>query len=556
MKYRVLVTVLTCFLCFSNRFNNLYSQDVTIEEINRIIHSGTKHSVKNVQENINLLNRIDSLSRSIGYSEGIVYSNLGLAANYRGKPPQVSKKYINVLDSLLLDNPSCFSDTTLVHYYLFKGVNSGAFGDEVGELNYYLKADSFASSINNEFLLAGIDHNISHFYFKLGEFENALVYNQRLVMYYGKMINPMDEFYYLLSTRKMGEIYLELNEPDSCVYYVSLAIELGLSNYESLCYSHLLLGKAYLNLGELEQARYYGELCESAECQNSLVLSIGSIHLFLGDLNIALGEFSEARNNFELLRQCSDSTGDMVGQREASFKLIYVDLLKRNEHESLQNLELYKLINDSLNDHATQRLKHQLLAQFETGKKELEISRLEYQEEISKKKRTYVIFSTIILLLVAGLIIYRNIIKRKIIAAELMNTKLAKKTLQSELSQTVERIKEKTLVINQLKSELENQSNENIEQMTEILNRNYVDESNWTKLIYYYDQLNDKFTEKVKLKSEKITKNDLILLILVKLSYSNKDIAVMRNITESGVKKGRQRLMQKLEISEISKLNI
>ena len=44
--------------------------------------------------------------------------------------------------------------------------------------------------------------------------------------------------------------------------------------------------------------------------------------------------------------------------------------------------------------------------------------------------------------------------------------------------------------------------------------------------------------------------NDMRLLILINLGYSNKGISIINNITESGVKKAKQRLRQKMGVEE------
>ena len=169
-----------------------------------------------------------------------------------------------------------------------------------------------------------------------------------------------------------------------------------------------------------------------------------------------------------------------------------------------------------------------------------------------------IVFCSVILLLMAVFIIYRMFSKAKLLSHELKNTELEKQVVNAKLNQTIEKIKEKRKTIDALKSTLEKntKNDESKIKIMALLDQQYLDEQNWMKLIYHYDILNDGFTEKVKTKYHKITQNDLQLLILIQLGYANKEIASIRNITESGVKKSKSRLLLKMGLNDFLSASI
>ena len=490
------ILIVSFFLYANFSTNHIFAQDISRAEIDSIINSGDEFSMNDRQKNIPILIRIDSLSKTINYAEGMVYANIGLAYNHMSNDPMLPLKYISVLDSLLQNNRSSFSDTTLIHYFLFKGSNLGQRDNKIDELNYYLKADSFATAIKNDFLLKDINQYICKYYLNLEEYQMALKYNHNLLSYLKKNTNPTDEFYYLLSLRERGAIHLKMEKPDSCIYYISASIEKGLANYTDLIYSHLLLGNAHLMKENLEQAIFYGNLITEQTNPHIPKRLIVVIQLFLGNLNSKLGHLEKTRNHFESAYNLSDSIGDSDKLLIASYKLLHTDLRIKQDSISIHNLETYKLIRDSLNDTAVNKYKHQLLVQYETEKKKVEIAQLKYDIQVNRSTKFGIIICSIILLMIALFIIYKNKIKRKILNQQLEIEKQDKEISNSKLNNTIEKLKSKNDIIEQLKIDLVQPSDvESLALITSALDKNYIFDNNWTEIIFHFDLLYDNFTK-------------------------------------------------------------
>jgi len=74
-------------------------------------------------------------------------------------------------------------------------------------------------------------------------------------------------------------------------------------------------------------------------------------------------------------------------------------------------------------------------------------------------------------------------------------------------------------------------------------------ESSWIQFIFYFDQVNQNFTSELLRKHPSLTQNDLRMCALTRLNMSNKEKAVLLNITLTGVEKSRYRLKKRLGLN-------
>ncbi len=74
-------------------------------------------------------------------------------------------------------------------------------------------------------------------------------------------------------------------------------------------------------------------------------------------------------------------------------------------------------------------------------------------------------------------------------------------------------------------------------------------ENNWNQFLFYFDQINQNFTTELLKKHPSLTQNDLRMCALTRLNMSNKEKAVLLNITVTGVEKSRYRLKKRLNLS-------
>jgi ligand-binding sensor domain-containing protein len=113
-----------------------------------------------------------------------------------------------------------------------------------------------------------------------------------------------------------------------------------------------------------------------------------------------------------------------------------------------------------------------------------------------------------------------------------------KKGVMENLTEQLEVIKkakdsDKNKLLNNLKSKLTAEIN---------------GEDGWSQFLYYFDQVNQNFTNELLKRHPNLTLSDLRMCALTRLNLSNKEKAALLNITVTGVEKSRYRLKKRLEL--------
>jgi hypothetical protein len=103
-----------------------------------------------------------------------------------------------------------------------------------------------------------------------------------------------------------------------------------------------------------------------------------------GELNLKLNEFDQAKKDFVLALSYADSIKYQKGQNKANYFLIYTHLLRNGNAGLVTNLQNYVAGMDSVYASKSKRLEKQILVQYETGKKEIEIEQLKYKTRLTE----------------------------------------------------------------------------------------------------------------------------------------------------------------------------
>ena len=87
------------------------------------------------------------------------------------------------------------------------------------------------------------------------------------------------------------------------------------------------------------------------------------------------------------------------------------------------------------------------------------------------------------------------------------------------------------------------------QQLIQTINFDLQDDNNWDNFTRYFEQVHRDINSNVKNKYPKVTSNELRLMALLKMNLTSKEIANILNISQDGIKKARQRLRKKLQLS-------
>lgn len=88
-----------------------------------------------------------------------------------------------------------------------------------------------------------------------------------------------------------------------------------------------------------------------------------------------------------------------------------------------------------------------------------------------------------------------------------------------------------------------------------LLENSLNNSGDWEFFKNSFKELNPNFLNKLTELHPDLSKSDLRLLILIRIGYTQKEIASILNIASESVKKARTRVRKKLNLSEVEKLN-
>lgn len=143
---------------------------------------------------------------------------------------------------------------------------------------------------------------------------------------------------------------------------------------------------------------------------------------------------------------------------------------------------------------------------------------------------------------------------------QLQNEKLVNEVMfkNRELADTSLHLVERSEALHKVQAELQklykkSGENHDIKKTLMMLHEIEKNNSNWENFATHFDEVNNNFLNKLKLKFPKLTNNDLKVCAYLQLNLSSKEIAQMMNISVRGVEISRYRLRKKLEVpTEVS----
>lgn len=246
-------------------------------------------------------------------------------------------------------------------------------------LKYYAQSLDLVKQINDEQFTSYILTNISEVYTAMRDYKKAIEYETQSLKIKEKINKDYDLVYTYIN---LAELLLmeNMNYKDSAWMYLNKAVTLSnkINNQEFLCSSYQGLVKHYIKIEEYGKAIEYG--------------------LLTLDLSRKIKNIRAELNTTRLLSNAY--------QKAKQFD-------NANKY-----LEEFIVLNDSINNMEVQKSFNELQTKYETEKKEKEIMLLNERD----KKRTYFIYSSIIVVALLGLLsftLYNRFRLKKKVAGEL-----------------------------------------------------------------------------------------------------------------------------------------
>jgi CRP-like cAMP-binding protein len=180
----------------------------------------------------------------------------------------------------------------------------------------------------------------------------------------------------------------------------------------------------------------------------------------------------------------------------------------------------------------------------------------------SEKKRSVLLRNAIILVVLLFLIIAAQLFIRQRILYK-KNQELLKQS-DKQLNIYIESIKEKNLMINEFRYEVEELNNNTatifaLKEKEEIADKlkkyTILTEVQWDEFRHLFEKVHNGFFDKLRKDYPSLTQSEIRILALLKLNLSRKEMAEMLGISPDSITKTRQRIKKKIEMPDAMDLD-
>ncbi len=443
-------------------------------------------------------------------------------------------------------------------------------------LEYYLESLKIRTVRGDSLGMTWPLNNIGTIYFRQQNFDKALEFYTQTYNIEKKLAQPIEQ---ASSLGNIGLVHMNMEN------YVEALIHLGrsyniLDSLGETCrktYPTINMGSAFRDLGNLDEALKYYQIayetskeCEYTETMCTAQYGIGLIYSDQGRNKLAEEWLIDSYNLAKRLNLKSTLT-DIT-------KTLYEYYKKKKMYNAaLQFLEEHQnLKDDSFNEELTEQLTTlELNYQFEIERDSLEYQNqtelLTLNAELKQQKiLQYLIVSGLLVALVFVFILYRNYRlkraanfllenKNRIQSEKLVLEEASRKHFENENNKKARSLTAASiqmLALNEKIADLINHLNNsnNLDEngrklILKELAKLRDSESQWDSLKIHFESVHPYFFERLEQFYNDLSTNDFKLLAFLKMKLSNKEIAVILNVTTGAVEQAKRRLKKKIGMS-------
>jgi DNA-binding CsgD family transcriptional regulator len=511
---------------------------------------------------------------------------LGLNNIYATEQQEVSDQLIKIQQ---LNNKGELEETIKLSFQTLTTSNELSFQDSIkifnilanklyqlGDFNAALKYAEQADLIKNDTTMSPTKYKwLMKFYNGAEAYDKSILHMKKTVVYYEK--NTVEDVNVLARAyNDIGFTFYLNDQPDSAEHYYLKVLELDSLREKSSAMFGLAtgnLGNLYHEKGDYKRAIEHLKI-DIQLTKGAIWNSYNNALLGLAECYAGIGDYSKAANQLKvLLAQERHEAKNLKGA--------YHQMAKIYDAQGKHNLsgvwlKKYVQISDSMSFHETPKkdLVNKLAqSRIDLIQKDLELTENQLklkendlliaeneQREQSLKNRIYFISGiAFLLVLIITLVFLIQRQKKNSAIVKLENDLLESelKNKQNDLRNFGTNLTYKNKFIDEIDAKLKEVQKESPEEIKKRIFRlsqefkSYkLTDNNITAIQSDIDKVNSFFYEKLETKFPSLTQNEKELCGLLVLKVSTKDIATLRNVSSNAIKKARQRLRKKLNLTE------
>ncbi|WPU95037.1 hypothetical protein SNE25_05805 [Mucilaginibacter sabulilitoris] len=448
-------------------------------------------------------------------------------------------------------------------------------------LDFYLHADKIFGQEGNRDLLAENMSKMGILYYYNKQSDKSYQLYKKALSLYKSTDNKKGQAEVFGA---IGHLYEKHHKYDSSFYYQHLALktynQIGDNYGQAKIYENL--GSIYEDLTSYDSSyTCFKRSLELYRLHHDEVASLEVINN-IGDILRKTGKYEQGIQQSRVAYALSLKTNNLY-QLAASSRDIGKGYQLLNRLDSAYHyLELSRKY--SLEVYSRESLKQTAFLQvlYDMDKKSDEIIRL---NNIRKTNQiiTVAVITIVLLLIILGVVIFsRQRLKikdqrvlaeqnnsifeaqRELMELELKNKQLEEESLKQQLELKSNELSAHTLNLiknNQLLESMRNtlqdmvkddkrDQKKQMQQIIQQINQNFNHEQHWKEFTVAFEQVHQRFYDKLKQHSNDLTSTDIRLIALLKVNMDSKDIAGLLGISIDSLRVARYRLRKKLNIQQ------
>lgn len=492
--------------------------------------------------------------------------------------------YAGRLDSSLYYNQKSLAFYTLLKDSIrvgFGHLNIGMTQKELG--NYpeafesYTKALKLYQSMGNERYEARTYSELASLSAMTGDVDKAIQFNRKAAKFF-KNHKDQHSYAYVLTNLANDLIYVEREDTAEVLLKIAIPIFERDGDTYLLMNAEAQLGRVKYNQGKLDSAIVLFETSNNRANDGGYLSQLAYNCEYL---SMCFAEKANYDKAIEYARR-SFKYNQQIGYNEeyghALFELYSVFKASGQSDSAIHYLEMYYDVRDSLFGMEKERQLDELKVKYETELKEESLHAQEAEIKLLKarsegeKVRALALAAGIVLTLIIAFLIIRNqrtkmkhqrdlstkkeqLHKSELEKQEAQNERLKLKLdhKKRELTAQALLIAEKNETLRSFKDQLseiseKTEENNDMNSLVRKVERAETKTEDWDKFMHIFEDVHPDFTKTLQGQFEKITTNDLRLAALMRMNFSNKEIANILHISADGLKKARYRLRKKMDL--------
>jgi len=446
-------------------------------------------------------------------------------------------------------------------------------------LFYYRKSLDYAVQLNDKKLIADAYNRIGRILFNQNNLEDALYYFEKSKEIFNNLNDIRGE---AISLNNIGEVYRRKGNLNQATTYYTKSIKLNINsndlrlraiNYENI-------GQIASMQGDIDRAFEYYNKSILLYIQTGDIMGLTDLQILMADEYVKSNSINKAYTSYKNAYDNAIENNNWEQIQKSSAGLSRVFEVEKNYKKSLDYIRTYSQYSDSIlkkrmNDELFDLQSHFLrnIKEKEIQIKDSDIELLQNENEINNLKQNILILGVVVLIILTALTFIRlrfKVKKEKLINQKdrqlheaeqnLLKVEIASK--DNDLINFALHLVQKNKVLKQLKSDLNNLSASNDDELNRKLKELsiHVQQSlQINKDIEEFQQkvdvAYDDFFKKLKVKFPSLTNNEKRLCALLRLNLSTKEISSLNNTSIKAVEMGRYRLRKKFNINNKQSLS-